>query len=95
MVNKLAGQALLLISNIIHLGKSGLCKQSITEDDIDRLSTVLRLIVDQWPDANIGFLEEYRYSLEQMLEVKGDVDRHETEIKTATKKAVQVDQKYK
>uniref|UniRef100_A0A915LS07 Coatomer subunit beta n=1 Tax=Meloidogyne javanica TaxID=6303 RepID=A0A915LS07_MELJA len=91
-VNKIAGQALLLTANIIHLGKSGQCKQQITEDDLDRLSTTIRLIVEQWPEAVNGFLEECRFSLEQMLQAKGDVDRHENaEMKNAKKKVIQPD----
>lgn len=89
-VNKLASQALLLTANIIHLGKSGQCKQQITEDDFERLTTTIRLIMEQWPEAVNGFLEECRFSLEQMLKEKGDVDRHENaELKTAKKKVVQ------
>uniref|UniRef100_A0A915DJP9 Coatomer subunit beta n=1 Tax=Ditylenchus dipsaci TaxID=166011 RepID=A0A915DJP9_9BILA len=76
-VNKMAGEAMLIISSIIHLGKSGLCKSIITEDDLDRLSTTLRLITDQWPGATEIFLNECRASLELMLIAKGDVDRHE------------------
>ena len=91
-VNKLAGQALLLISNIIQLGKSGLCKQPVTEDDLDRLSTTVKLIVDQWPEAVASFLDDCRSSLEQMLQAKGDMDRHETETKSAKKKVIQPDE---
>jgi len=89
VVNKLAGEGLLLISSIIHLGKSGLCKNPITEDDLDRLSTTLRLIVDQWPDAASIYLNECRSSLELMLAAKGDLDRHE-ESKTKKPRIVQV-----
>lgn len=90
-MNKLASEALLLISSLIHLGKSGVCKQTITEDDLDRLSTTVRLIADQWPEAMEVFLNECRSSLEQMLLAKGDVDRHEQETKAPKKKIVQVD----
>ncbi|KAL3116189.1 hypothetical protein niasHT_002313 [Heterodera trifolii] len=90
-VNKLASGALLLIASIIHLGKSGMCKQPITEDDLDRLSTTVRLIVDQWPEAVDVFLRECRASLESMLKAKGDVDRHERDTKAPKKKIVQPD----
>jgi len=89
VVNKLAGECALILSSIIHLGKSGLCKNAITEDDLDRLSTTLRLIIDQWPDATEVFLNECRASLELMLVAKGDVDRHE-EHKKKKPKIVQV-----
>lgn len=88
-VNQLSGEALFIISSIIHLGKSGLSKTNITEDDLDRLSTTLRLLVDQWPDASAVFLNECRAALDLMLQAKGDVDRHEdTKLKKA--KIVQV-----
>jgi hypothetical protein len=49
------------------------------------------LIVDQWPGAVAGFLEDCRLSLEQMLKAKGDIDRHEIEPKSSKKsKIVQV-----
>ncbi|KAH7727282.1 coatomer subunit beta-2 [Aphelenchoides avenae] len=89
-VNKLAGEALLVAASIIHLGKSGLTKTPITEDDLDRLSTTIRLIVDQWPEASDVFLTECRSSLELMLSAKGDADRHE-DVKAKKAKVVQPD----
>uniref|UniRef100_A0A914CKB2 Coatomer subunit beta n=1 Tax=Acrobeloides nanus TaxID=290746 RepID=A0A914CKB2_9BILA len=89
-VNHLAGEALFFLSSIIHLGKSGLSKTNITEDDLDRLSTSVRLIVDQWPDATSVFLNECRAALDLMLQAKGDVDRHE-DVKSKKSKIVQPD----
>lgn len=88
-INKLAGEALLIIASIIHLGKSGLCKKTITEDDLDRLSTTLLIITNQWPGASDIFLNDCRDSLELMLIAKGDVDRHE-DRKVKKSKIVQV-----
>lgn len=88
-MNKLAGEALLILASIIHLGKSGLCKKLITEDDLDRLSISLQLIVNRWPGASNIFLNDCRSSLELMLIAKGDVDRHE-DFKTKKTKIVQV-----
>ena len=76
MLNKLAGEALLILASIINLGKSDLCKHLITEDDLDRISTNIRLISDQWPQAKNMFLNESRISLELMLLSKGDIERH-------------------
>lgn len=88
-LNKLAGEALLILASIIHLGKSRLCKKSISEDDLDRLSISLQLIVNQWPGAFEIFLKNCRASLELMLMAKGDVDRHE-DFKMKKTKIVQV-----
>ncbi|KAI6172152.1 Coatomer subunit beta [Aphelenchoides besseyi] len=65
-------------------------RKKITEDDLDRLSTTIRLIADQWPEANDIFLKQCRSSLELMLSVKGDADRHE-ETHTKRNKIVQAD----
>ncbi|KAI6196912.1 Coatomer subunit beta [Aphelenchoides besseyi] len=85
-VNKLAGEAMYILASIIRLGKSTLSTKKITEDDLDRLSTTIRLIADQWPEANDIFLKQCRSSLELM----GDVDRHE-ETHTKRNKIVQAD----
>lgn len=84
-VNHFGGEILFLLSSIIRLGKSSIVKSQITEDDLDRLSTTIRLIVEEWPEATDVFLNACRVSLDLMLEAKGDVDRHEVikEKKTA------------
>ncbi|KAK0394991.1 hypothetical protein QR680_001049 [Steinernema hermaphroditum] len=76
-VNRFSGEVLFLLSSVIHFGKSGLCKSQITEDDIDRISTAIRLIVDKWPEATGIFMTECRDSLDQMLTAKGDSTKSE------------------
>ncbi|KAI6242711.1 Coatomer subunit beta [Aphelenchoides fujianensis] len=89
-VNKLAGEAMYILASIIRLGKSTASSKKITEDDLDRISTTIRLIADQWPEADDILLRQCRASLELMLSVKGDVDRHE-ETTTKRNKVVQAD----
>lgn len=89
-INKLACEACLIISTIIHFGKSDLCKTNITEDDLDRLSTTLRAIVNQWPGIASIFVKDCREALNEMLVTKGDSDRHENYEKTKKQKIVQV-----
>ncbi|VDM38603.1 unnamed protein product [Toxocara canis] len=90
-VNALAGEALFILASIINLGKSGITKTNVTEDDLDRLGMAVKLLCDQWPGAEEVFLNKCRESLELMLEAKADADRHETE--STTKPAyVEVDQ---
>lgn len=72
---------MLILASIIRLGKSSVIPTKITEDDLDRLSTAIRLIAEPWPEATDIFLKDCRASLELMLSVKGDSDRHETTTK--------------
>ncbi|TKR73309.1 hypothetical protein L596_020633 [Steinernema carpocapsae] len=71
-VNRFSGEVLFLLASIIHLGKTGLCSNPITEDEIDRISNAIRLIADKWPGATEIFMTECRDSLDQMLSAKGD-----------------------
>ncbi|CAD5210309.1 unnamed protein product [Bursaphelenchus okinawaensis] len=89
-VNKLAGEALLILSSIIRLGRSEIPAKKITEDDLDRLSTSVRIISDKWPRAEEILLEECRTSLDLMLKVKGDSDRHE-DVNTKKSKIIEAD----
>lgn len=88
-INKLAGEACLIISSIIYFGKSGLCKTNITEDDLDRLSTTLRAIINQWPGVASIFINDCREALNDMLVAKGDSDRHEDGTKSKKQKIIQ------
>ncbi|VDK43527.1 unnamed protein product [Anisakis simplex] len=90
-VNKFAGEALFIIASIINLGKSGITKINVTEDDLDRLGMTVKILCDQWPGSEQIFLKKCRESLELMLEAKADTDRHETESVTKTT-SVEVDQ---
>uniref|UniRef100_A0A0N5A7T3 Coatomer subunit beta n=1 Tax=Syphacia muris TaxID=451379 RepID=A0A0N5A7T3_9BILA len=86
-VNSFAGEALYIISSMINLGKSGLAKVGITEDELDRLGLSVKILCEKWPGAEPIFLGKCRESLELMLEAKGDTDRHESE---STKRSVTV-----
>uniref|UniRef100_A0A914RTX6 Clathrin/coatomer adaptor adaptin-like N-terminal domain-containing protein n=1 Tax=Parascaris equorum TaxID=6256 RepID=A0A914RTX6_PAREQ len=78
-VNGFAGEALFIIASIINLGKSGITKTNVTEDDLDRLGMTVKVLCDQWPGVEEIFLDKCRESLELMLEAKADTDRHEVE----------------
>lgn len=89
-VNKLGGEAVLILSSIIRLGRSEVPTSKITEDDLDRLSNSIKCICDRWPKAEQIFLEDCRQSLDLMLAVKGDSDRHE-DTNAKKNKIVQAD----
>lgn len=69
-VSTFAAEAMFVLACVVHLGKSGLPKTAITEDDLDRLSVCLRLLSDRFPLATEIFLETCRQSLDAMLEAK-------------------------
>ncbi|VDN59108.1 unnamed protein product [Dracunculus medinensis] len=89
-VNAFASEALFMLSSIIHLGKSGIAKANITEDDLIRLGTAVKILCEKWPEAEDIFLHKCRESLELMLEFKGESEKHNNDT-TLRKPIVEVD----
>ena len=67
---------MLVLSSILHLGRSGLPAKPITEDDFDRISTCLKILAEQNSDRNLSvgmvFHQDCRSALDEMLEAQGD-----------------------
>ena len=67
---------MLVLSSILHLGRSGLPAKPITEDDFDRIVTCLKILSEQHADRNemVGmvFQKDCRSALDEMLEAQGD-----------------------
>ena len=67
---------MLVLSSILHLGRSGLPSKPITEDDFDRIVTCLKILSEQPSDRNemVGsvFQTDCRSALDEMLEAQGD-----------------------
>ena len=67
---------MLVLSSILHLGRSGLPTKPITEDDFDRIVTCLKILSEQHSDRNemVGmvFQKDCRSALDEMLEAQGD-----------------------
>ena len=67
---------MLVLSSILHLGRSGLPSKPITEDDFDRIVTCLKILSEQPTDRNemVGsvFQTDCRSALNEMLEAQGD-----------------------
>lgn len=65
-----------ILASVIHLGKSGIAKTAITEDDLDRyesavdfgcsfrIGTTIKLLSEDCPGADVIFLQKCRESLE-------------------------------
>jgi len=54
-VNRFTAESMLVLTSILHLGKSGLPTKPITPDDADRISFCLKVLAEQTPAINIIF----------------------------------------
>lgn len=45
-INVLNGELIFILSSIVHLGKSGLAKTNMSDDDVDRVMTTIRVLAD-------------------------------------------------
>ena len=49
-VNRFMGESMLILASILHLGQSGLPTKAITNDDADRISLCLKVLVESTDD---------------------------------------------
>lgn len=68
--NAFCGEAMFIVANILHLGKSGLPKKAITEDDVERLTICLRILAEQSEIFTHVFKDGSREALGRLLEMK-------------------------
>ena len=54
-INRFTAESMLVLTSILHLGKSGLPTKPITPDDADRISFCLKVLAEQTPAINIIF----------------------------------------
>jgi len=75
-INRFTAETMLVLSSILHLGRSGLPAKAITEDDFDRIATCLKILSEHNADRNesVGmiFKKDCRSALDEMLEAQGD-----------------------
>ncbi|CAE1278904.1 COPB1 [Acanthosepion pharaonis] len=86
--NKFVADSMLIMSTIIHLGKSGLPSKPITDDDVDRIAICLRVLADKAPLMSEIFNAQCRESLSVMLAAK--VEEEKAQMKAAEKKSVKI-----
>ena len=58
-----AAEVMLMISSIIHLGRSGIPKEPITFDDFERMSVCVRSLAERQPvmsEVRVGMRERVR-----------------------------------
>ncbi|PVD27888.1 hypothetical protein C0Q70_10463 [Pomacea canaliculata] len=86
--NAFVAEAMLIMATIIHLGKSGLSEKPITDDDVDRIATCLRVLAERSDLMHEIFNTACRGSLSIMLAAKIQEDKAAQEA--AEKKVVKV-----
>uniref|UniRef100_A0A2P2I4G7 Coatomer subunit beta n=1 Tax=Hirondellea gigas TaxID=1518452 RepID=A0A2P2I4G7_9CRUS len=70
--NRFAGEAMLIMTSIVHLGKSGLSQKPMTEDDYDRMMLCLQVVSERSSLLSVVFTSKCREALSHMLSVKAE-----------------------
>jgi coatomer subunit beta len=73
--NAFLAEAMLIMATMLHYGKSGFPTKPITDDDVDRIATCIRVLAEQSPLMYSIFSELCRQSLSVMLSVKAEEDK--------------------
>lgn len=68
--NAFLAEAMFIMSTVLHLGKSGIPTKPITDDDVDRIATCLRVLAEQSPLMMEIYNTASRNSLSLMLAAK-------------------------
>ncbi|XP_052242037.1 coatomer subunit beta-like [Dreissena polymorpha] len=68
--NAFLAEAMFIMASVLHLGKSGIPTKPITDDDVDRIATCLRVLADQSPLMLDIFNTASRNSVSLMLAAK-------------------------
>jgi len=72
--NRFTAECLLVITSILHLGRSGLADKQITKDDEDRLQLCLKVLTDKSGLLSGIFSSDCREALGAMLEAQVQVE---------------------
>uniref|UniRef100_A0A0K8RFJ7 Coatomer subunit beta n=1 Tax=Ixodes ricinus TaxID=34613 RepID=A0A0K8RFJ7_IXORI len=68
--NAFVAECMLIMTSVLHLGKSGLPTKAINDDDADRICLCLKILSDQSATLNTVFGSECRKALSAMLAAK-------------------------
>ncbi|EDX18284.1 GD15643 [Drosophila simulans] len=89
--NRLTTQVMLIMSSILHLGKSGFPSKPMTNDDTDRIFVCLRTLSERTPEAISVFTLYCREALGKMLDAQHDEDQRMLKEKQKATAKVQPD----
>lgn len=73
--NRFLAESMLIMATIVHFGKSGLAKKNITDDDVDRIATCIKVLSDRHTIMSEIFNHKCRSSLQAMLHAKAQEDK--------------------
>ncbi|KAK0163323.1 hypothetical protein PV327_007018 [Microctonus hyperodae] len=90
-INRVQAEAMLIMSSILQLGRSGLPSKAMTHDDAERVSICLRTLACTTPLVEKVFTEGCRDALGKMLTAKADEDSQTQKAKEKPGSVVQVD----
>ncbi|XP_045198148.1 coatomer subunit beta-like [Mercenaria mercenaria] len=86
--NAFLAESMFIMATVLHLGKSGIPTKPITDDDVDRIATCLRVLSEQSPLMTEIFNTASRNSLSLMLQAKMAEEKEAQQA--AAKKVVKV-----
>lgn len=89
--NRVCTTAMLIMSSIMHLGKSGFPKKQITNDDLDRIFLCLKTLSERTPEIVQVFKDSCREALANMLTAQTDEEMQEKKSKKKQAAKVQAD----
>ncbi|KZC07960.1 PREDICTED: coatomer subunit beta [Dufourea novaeangliae] len=89
--NRMQAEAMLVMSSVLQLGRSGLPAKAMTHDDAERLSLCLRSLACPTPLVQKVFTEGCRDALGRMLTAKAEEDSQNQKAKEKPGSIVQVD----
>ncbi|XP_012227275.1 coatomer subunit beta [Linepithema humile] len=89
--NRLQAEAMLVMSSVLQLGRSGLPLKAMTHDDAERISLCLKSLACPTPLVQKVFTEGCRDALGRMLTAKAEEDSQNQKAKEKPGNIVQVD----
>jgi coatomer subunit beta len=89
--NRVCTTAMLTMSSILHLGKSGLPKKPITNDDIDRIYLCLKVLSERTPEIVKIFKQSCKEALANMLIAQTEEENQEKKDKQKLAAKIQPD----
>ncbi|XP_063592362.1 coatomer subunit beta-like [Penaeus indicus] len=89
--NAFCAEVMLVISSIVHLGKSGLPQKAMTDDDYDRMMLCLQVVSERTPSLASVFTVQCRGALSHMLAAKSEEEEAQRRDRKASKVVEHVD----
>lgn len=89
--NRVCTTAMLIMSSVMHLGKSGFPKKQITNDDLDRIFLCLKTLSERTPEIIKVFKSSCREALAGMLTAQSEEELQEKKNKKKQAAKVQAD----